>query len=474
MDRRLLLSFAVLWISGCLIIPLLTKHWFDTRNVVHVVLLAGDDNVEGYARLSHLSEFMDNADSKTLERFQHLRSVENHSNWTARDDVVVFYERERHEPWHVGPLNIHDYGAQPGFFGPEVEVGHTLGEAFDEPVVIVKAGFSKRSLAEEWISPSRHENILGYAWVHTLKNLKYALQNVGEVLGPEYRKHRTQLVGIIWWHGYSDVVSFPWLSSYYENLKILVRDLRMELGRPHLPIVVAAAGAGGRDADLYRFEKPLRTAQERMCSDAEFADQTVCVQTYPFVHPQEKHIDRHFRYYGHGDSMIEIGGMLGDALTDMYYKQYEHKELQEEIEADYNAYVEETESSTVLILLVTVVLVLVSVAVVRGRFSRRTLYTTAVGSTQGEELDPSLIGDDLGQSRAKATERRRRWRNRRSRRGRETTTSRVTEMTLTNKDNYGGGRTAWLEEGAAFTSIPANDSALMELDEISSSDSEED
>ncbi|KAL7569956.1 hypothetical protein ACA910_008612 [Epithemia clementina (nom. ined.)] len=493
MGRYRLAGFGIVLLAGCFIIPLTMNVWFETHKLVRVVLLAGDDNVEGYAQLSHLSTFMDKANNKTLERFQHLRSRENHSEWTTRDDVFVFYERERHKPWHVGTVNMHDYGAKPGLFGPEVEVANVLGEAFDEPVVLVKAGFTEKSLAEDWISPSRQTRHLpvGFTWMHTLANLKHALQNMDQVLGPEYKKHRTQLVGIIWWHGYSDARSSDWLDAYHDNLKALIRDFRIELERPHLPIVIAEAGAAGHDIDAYFFERPLRVAQERVCNDTDFREaQTKCVPTHPYVHSQEKHLDRHFHYYGHGDSMIEISGVLADALLDLYFKQYEQDELQEEIESDFSGDVNETESYSVVFLLGIAGLIFLAVAVVQGRCSSRTVawnwnrlfYTPSNNLELGGVSDSeSIQSDGPEQSKDSSTggqhRRRRRRRKRASpstsgvRRVEDGTIYAMTELTPTTTVYDPKART--LEEGETFDSMPESDSALLELDEISSSEDEE-
>ena len=471
MNRFIPLLLGGLLLAGCFLIPFSFDIWLDNHKVLRVVLLAGDDNVAGYAQLSHLASFMDNADNKTLGRFHHLRSQENHSEWMTRDDVFVFYERQRHKPWHIGPLNMHDYGAKKGLFGPEVEVGYVLGNVFDEPVILVKAGFPQKTLYDDWRSPSRPgHKTLGFTWTHTLRNLKYALKHVRDVLGPEYEKHRTQLVGIIWWHAYSDVVRKKWFESYYDNLKHLIPDFRKALKRPHLPIVLAQAGAGGNDPGHYFFESPIRSAQKQVCDANEF---TKCVSTAPFIHGKEKHLDRHFHYFGHGDSMIEIGGVLADALVEMYYKHYEEEELTKEMETDYAGDANETESISVVTLLIVVALALFIMAVAKGRISGRTvswnwnrLFFASADNSESEESE----SDTRENSRERRSKRNRKDRKKkRSRRNKDDVSDQMMELTPTRTARDKQHQIS-VEEGVTFIQIPSNNSALVELDEISSSE----
>lgn len=383
MERRHLIILGGTVLVLCFLIPLALPIWFANHRVVHVVLVAGDENVKGFASIKNLQQFMTNRTTilqdpsigeKEEERLQRYASLKDPQtgNWTTRDDVFVFYERQRHAPWSIGPLNIYDYGSGPGLFGPDYEIGHVLGETFpDEPVVIVKAGFKGQTLAKDWRSPSRvsqkENHVLGYAWVHTLANLKYTLNHITKVLPRKYKKHRTQLTGIIWWHGYDDAFDRKQpnlLESYEHNLDLLLKDFRTALQRPHLPIVIAEAGAGGH-SPMTPYEMPLRNAQKHVC-EANDPETTRCVATSPFQQPHvTQHNDHDYRYYGCGNCMIEIGSVLGSALVELYYKQYEDEERQQEMEADYDVLIDDEEAGWVAFLLGGVVLAVMVILLVR-------------------------------------------------------------------------------------------------------------
>ena len=136
------------YITWCSFVPI--RDCTARKAPAKVFLLAGDDNVEGYAHLEQLETMLQ--DPKIMgtteaEHFAHLHdSSREDGGWATRDDVVVVYERTRHSVEH-GPLTMYDWGTtsvpddQPTF-GPEVEVGHVMGNTFEEPVILVKAAWS--------------------------------------------------------------------------------------------------------------------------------------------------------------------------------------------------------------------------------------------------------------------------------------------------------------------------------------------
>ena len=68
--------------------------------------------------------------------FAHLKRADG--SWTVRDDVWVRYQRER-GPLLAGPLafGFSVYG-DPHHFGPELQFGHVVGDAFAEQVLLIK------------------------------------------------------------------------------------------------------------------------------------------------------------------------------------------------------------------------------------------------------------------------------------------------------------------------------------------------
>ena len=86
------------------------------------------------------------ADPNTADRFQHLRDA---GDWVKRDDVFIKYNDDRGH----GPLSV-GFGTPTNRFGPELQFGHAVGDAIDDPVLIIKCAWGGRALAVRFRPPS--------------------------------------------------------------------------------------------------------------------------------------------------------------------------------------------------------------------------------------------------------------------------------------------------------------------------------
>ncbi|MEK6234139.1 MAG: sialate O-acetylesterase, partial [Planctomycetales bacterium] len=114
----------------------------EPKGMLRVFILSGQSNMEGKGAIKHLEALL--ADLKTAAAFQHLRDGDG---WTERDDVrIVFGDRE-------GPLTV-GYAVPTNRVGPELQFGHVVGDALDNPVLIIKAAWGGKSLFRDFLSPS--------------------------------------------------------------------------------------------------------------------------------------------------------------------------------------------------------------------------------------------------------------------------------------------------------------------------------
>jgi hypothetical protein len=92
---------------------------------VKVFVLAGQSNMEGKAKLALLEHQAQQPATRGL--FEHYYQD---GKWVERDDVwIKFLERK-------GKLKA-GFGS-PGAIGPELEIGHVLGNRYEEPVLLIK------------------------------------------------------------------------------------------------------------------------------------------------------------------------------------------------------------------------------------------------------------------------------------------------------------------------------------------------
>ena len=113
---------------------------------VKVFILAGQSNMEGQGFIAADAkrnggkgslEFLAK-DSKTAATFAPLLDPQGH--WRGRDDVFISY-LDRSGPLTVG------YGATKEKIGPELGFGWVVGDAYEEPVLLIKCAWGGKSLA---------------------------------------------------------------------------------------------------------------------------------------------------------------------------------------------------------------------------------------------------------------------------------------------------------------------------------------
>ena len=134
----------------------------EKAEVIRVFLLAGQSNMEGHAVVDLDHEEHYNGGRGNLEklledpqwqpRLSHLR--DKNGEWTSRDDVIVRYRPSR-GPLKKGPLSI-GFAVHEGrhHFGPELQIGHRLGQASNDPVLLIKTCWGGKSLHVDFRPPS--------------------------------------------------------------------------------------------------------------------------------------------------------------------------------------------------------------------------------------------------------------------------------------------------------------------------------
>ncbi len=216
------------------------------------------------------------------EQFQHLKTD---GEWTVRDDVfVTFLDRQEtpvsplHGPLTVGfgsAKNVRDKNNKrisvPGV-GPELGIGWILGEALDEPVLLIKAAWGGRAVKYSFRPPSAmptDEEIKARLAEVQKKNPDMTFAELKESYGSDYRKiisetHRVldhidqyvpnydkstgyELAGFIWFQGWNDGVGSG-NPEYTEQMAHFIRDIRKDLKSPALPFVIGELGTDGKEA----------------------------------------------------------------------------------------------------------------------------------------------------------------------------------------------------------------------------------
>ena len=295
---------------------------------VKIYILSGQSNMTGRATLGDLNKPA--ADQKaTLVRFiMEPQNVEKYKflykdgekkgrSWTVRDDVFITLGDWPHDGktggkhGGLGPL----YG---GFrnkgFGPELGIGHALGDFHDEPVLLVKVAFGANSPSKNFRPPSSGGE-LGDKYPLVIKAVNDAIAHLPEII-PGYEKETGyEIAGFFWNQGEHD--ASPEASAEYEqNLANLITDLRKDLKAPNMKAVIAVTGFGGRGAEGEGQLKVI-AAQLAVPLRPEFKGTVATAETRDFYRPQERFggNSQGIHWHGNGESYWLMGEAMGREMV---------------------------------------------------------------------------------------------------------------------------------------------------------------
>ncbi|MFT5126091.1 MAG: hypothetical protein ACI9TH_003824 [Kiritimatiellia bacterium] len=325
---------------------------FAQAETVKVFLLAGQSNMEGKAS----NELMDHqsTDAKTASLFAHLRKD---GAWIERDDVSIKF-LDRHGPLTLG------YGS-PGKTGPEHEFGTLMGDHFDEPVLLIKAAWGGHSLFQKFRPPSAgmpRDEILaaelasaqtrvkqnnekhkksdplptmddirapyGMSYRNMMKEVEDTFANF-DTLFPALKGKQPEIAGFVWFQGFNDMFGDHAPGEYAANLQHLINDVRKELKKPQLPVVIAAMGNNG-SKPAQKGMLTVQTAQLSMNEVPAFKGNVIAFPTDVLVDKAAEELfptwkdnfeawklvgsDRPYHYLGSAIWYNRIGHGMGEAM----------------------------------------------------------------------------------------------------------------------------------------------------------------
>jgi len=285
---------------------------------VKVFILAGQSNMEGHGKVKAEQKANEGKGSlewlvkndSTAPRFKHL--VDESGQWIAREDVQI---------WYLGRTGnlLPGFGFREGFIGPELGFGHIVGNAFDEPVLLVKIAWGGKSVAKDFRPPSSGGEVGPY-YQELLKLIKEVL---GDAINrfPQYADRKLELVGFGWHQGWNDRVNQAFNDAYEQNLANFIRDIRRDLGVPKLPFVIAETGMSGWEEKHPR-ALSLMKAQAAVAEHDEFRGNVAFVGTRDFYRPKEASPSgQAYHWNSNAETYYLIGEAMGKAMLRLTIKQ---------------------------------------------------------------------------------------------------------------------------------------------------------
>ena len=294
------------------------------KGPVKVFILAGQSNMEGKAAPSTLEPVL--SDPKEASKFKHLKTD---GKWAVRDDVwVTFLCKTTKGPKGpnplYGPLSVH-FGSDKTVrnaqnkkvpvtaFGPELGIGHVLGDSLDQQVLLIKTAWGGRSVKRTFRPPSvmpDEAEVKEALEKAKVKNPDTKLADVKDSYGRDYRamvaevrkvvgdikkyfpaydeKQGYEITGLIWFQGWNDGCGGG-NPQYTEQLGALIRDIRKEFKTPRMPVVIGELGIDG-DKPMGWIET-FRKQQAAVAALPEFKGNVLLAKTAAYWPPWYKPLD---------------------------------------------------------------------------------------------------------------------------------------------------------------------------------------
>ena len=288
----------------------------DSDKVVRVFVLAGQSNMQGQAVVD-LDDPQDyNGGKGTLKkllasnakRYGHLQNEDG--TWVTRDDVWVRYRTKGTNK--VGGLSV-GFTSYDGkhHFGPELQFGHVIGNAIDDPVLLIKTAWGGKSLHKDFRPPRSGDT--GPYFKQMIEEINQGLDSAAKEI-PSFENHKLKLSGFVWFQGWNDMVDDSARKAYQKNLTHLIQDVREQLKTPELPFVVAGLGNNGRKANGKI--KQIRKSQLAVTEHAVFNDNVAFAQTFTFARPntESPNVGHGHHWYGNAESYFLIGRAMGKEM----------------------------------------------------------------------------------------------------------------------------------------------------------------
>ncbi|MDH3584809.1 MAG: sialate O-acetylesterase [Phycisphaerae bacterium] len=281
---------------------------------VKVFILAGQSNMEGHGQIRAEPrrnggrgslEFLVK-DAATAKRFAPV--VDAEGQWVVRDDVWISYLGR------TGGLTV-GFGVGADRIGPELGFGHHVGDALEEPVLLVKLAWGGKSLAKDFRPPSSGGEVGPY-YREVLKRTRQVMGQA-ETIFPRLAGRKLQLVGFGWHQGWNDRVNQAFNDAYEKNMVNFIRDMRKDLGAPGLPFVIAETGMSGH-AEKHPRALSLMKAQAAVAKHDEFKDNVAFVATRDFFRPKEQSPSgQAYHWNNNAETYYLIGDAMGRAMINL-------------------------------------------------------------------------------------------------------------------------------------------------------------
>ena len=290
----------------------------DTRPL-KLFLLGGQSNMEGHGQYAGQNEsgtlaYLLANDSEN--KYQYLQ--EGNGDWVIRDDVWHTYEPGDGGTIVNSGLTV-GQGVDDTRIGPELGIGHVLGDYLQNDVLLIKTAWGGAALGpqdDNSFNPPSSDGATGNRFTSMIAKVKEILGDVGRYY-PGYDDGGYELAGFFWHQGWNDHIDDGLLAAYTDNLNNLILDVRSELGIEELPVVVGLTGMQGWIA-THPSHTGIWEAQFAITdydTYPDFEDNVSVAETrHAWMPVNESVSDAVYHWNRNGQSYFLLGNTMGEAM----------------------------------------------------------------------------------------------------------------------------------------------------------------
>ncbi|MEW4453496.1 sialate O-acetylesterase [Bremerella sp. JC817] len=314
----------------------------DETRPVQVYILLGQSNMVGAGKIGP-AETDGTLEHAVKQKGKYPYLIDEKGNWSERNDVRnVRVMGSGTKP--MKQLNNEWMTVKGRTIGPELGIGHILGDATDAPVLILKSCIGNRSLGwdllppgsecyefedkgKTWTyagykqSPMRWEKgtqpqpITWYAGMQYDGDIANAKQVLSEL--EKYYPGATsyEIAGFFFWQGDKDRYDAGLASHYEANLVRFIQQLRQDFKAPNAKFVCAtlgqtAQGATGNEGLILNAQLAV---DGRSSKYPEFQGNVATVYTHPISHGGASN----GHYGGNAETYMDVGEAMGKAMVEL-------------------------------------------------------------------------------------------------------------------------------------------------------------
>ena len=319
-----------------------------TDKPVQVYILLGQSNMLGFGKVNPSKGQAEGSLTHAVqEKKLYPYLIDESGKWAVRNDV----RKGRVKGRGLGGARVFNnewMTITGGNIGPEIGIGHHVGNATDEPVMLLKSCIGNRALGWDLLPPGSESfeftDEKGVTWIHPgykgtperwekgsePKQINWyaGMQYDGDIARAksvlaEFDKYfpgakKYEIAGFFWWQGDRDSRSAALSSRYEKNLVHLIKQLRADFDAPDAKFVCASLGqtekgatdGGGRILDA------MLAVDGTSGKYPEFKGNVATVYSYPL----SKGGSSGSHYNGNAETYMNIGEAMGKAMVELLKK----------------------------------------------------------------------------------------------------------------------------------------------------------